>query len=162
MLPAAGVPAKVAVSSPLSTKVTPEGKEPDSESAMSGVVVLPSVAVMVKVPAVPTVKLVLSAEVIVGDPGSTVMSSPPSLVLNGQFPLPIVPETVTEKGLSPAEANVAEFVDVVELLAPMLWGVDTSVDGSPANWPAVFGATVEVNVTGAPQELLTCVEMVVT
>ena len=65
----------MAVSSPLSVKVTPgtsslplaTGPEvPLSEKAMSELEVLPSVAVMVKVPAVPTVKVAAAAEVIVG------------------------------------------------------------------------------------------------
>ena len=56
-MPAAGVPARVAVPLPLSMKVTPVGRAPVSDKVMSELVVLPSVALTVKVPAVPTPKL---------------------------------------------------------------------------------------------------------
>ena len=62
MVPTAGVPARVAVPSPLSTKVTPVGRAPDSARPAVG---LP-VDVTVKVPAEPSVKVVLLAEVIAG------------------------------------------------------------------------------------------------
>ncbi len=61
-VPAAGVPDNVAVPLPLSWKVTPEGKVPDSERLGVG---YPEV-VTVKLPAVPTVKVVELAEVMVG------------------------------------------------------------------------------------------------
>ncbi len=60
--PAAGVPARVAVPLWLSVKVTPEGRAPLSLSPMG---VLP-VAVTVKVPGLPTVKVVVLAEVMAG------------------------------------------------------------------------------------------------
>ena len=87
MLPAAGVPAKVAVSSPLSTKVTPEGRAPDSESVMSGVCMClrtASTALTWKVPDWPTLKVVAAAEVIVG--GSAIVSTKAWLV-SGWVPL---------------------------------------------------------------------------
>ena len=52
-VPEAGVPARVAVPSPLSTKVTPPGSVPVSVRAGGGV----PVAVTVKVPDVPSVKV---------------------------------------------------------------------------------------------------------
>ena len=61
-MPAAGVPARVAVPLPLSTKVTPEGSAPVSLSAGVG----NPVVVTVKVPAVPVVNVVASALVIAG------------------------------------------------------------------------------------------------
>ncbi len=61
-VPAAGVPDSVAVPLPLSWKVTPVGKVPDSERLGAG---YPEV-VTVKLPAVPTVKVVEAAEVIAG------------------------------------------------------------------------------------------------
>ncbi len=61
-MPAAGVPARVAVPSPLSVKVTPLGSAPVSVIAGVG---LPLV-VTVKLPALPAVKVVPSAEVMVG------------------------------------------------------------------------------------------------
>ena len=60
--PAVGVPARVAVPLPLLVKVTPVGRVP--LSAMEGVGV--PVDVTVKVPAVPLVKVLLAAEVMVG------------------------------------------------------------------------------------------------
>ena len=54
-LPAAGVPDRVAVPSPLSTKVTPLGSEPTSDKAGVG----KPVEVTVKVPAEPSVNVVL-------------------------------------------------------------------------------------------------------
>ncbi len=60
--PAAGVPASVAVPSPLSVKVTPDGSAPDSDSPIG---LLPE-APTVKVPAVPMVKVVVLAEVMIG------------------------------------------------------------------------------------------------
>ncbi len=61
-MPAAGVPASVAVPSPLLTKVTPEGSAPVSLSTGLGV----PVVVTVNVPAVLVVNVVLSALVITG------------------------------------------------------------------------------------------------
>ena len=61
-VPAAGVPARVAVPSPLSVRVTPLGRAPVSDSDAVG---LPD-EVTVKVPALPTVKVVLAAEVMAG------------------------------------------------------------------------------------------------
>jgi hypothetical protein len=61
-VPAAGVPDRVAVPSPLSTRFTPDGSEPVSDKVAVG---LP-VEVTVKDPAVPTVKVVAAAEVMVG------------------------------------------------------------------------------------------------
>src|SRR5262249_4744441 len=61
-VPASGVPAKVAVPSALSTKVTPEGSAPVSESIGFG----KPVVVTVKVPAVPVVNVVAFALVMVG------------------------------------------------------------------------------------------------
>ena len=61
-MPAAGVPARVAVPSPLSTKVTPVGNAPVSVSAAVG----NPVVVTVNVPGVPVVNVVLSALVIAG------------------------------------------------------------------------------------------------
>ena len=61
----AGVPASVAVPSPLSTKVTPVGSAPVSLSAAVG----NPVVVTVNVPSVPVVNVVLSALVIAGAAG---------------------------------------------------------------------------------------------
>ena len=58
-MPAAGVPVRVAVPSPLSTKLTPVGRVPDSDSVAVG---LP-VEVTVKVPALPSVNVALEPEV---------------------------------------------------------------------------------------------------
>ena len=60
--PAPGVPARVAVPSPLSRKVTPPGRRPVSLRAAVG----KPVAVTVKVPKVPVANVVLSALVIAG------------------------------------------------------------------------------------------------
>ena len=57
-MPPAGVPEKT----PAAVKVTPEGKDPDSENVGAGV----PVAVTVKEFAVPTVKVVLFALVMAG------------------------------------------------------------------------------------------------
>ena len=65
-MPAAGVPARVAVLSPLSTKLTPVGRAPDSDSVAVG---LP-VEVTAKVPALPSVKVVLPPEVMDGASGA--------------------------------------------------------------------------------------------
>ena len=62
MVPAAGVPDRVAVPLPLSAKVTPLGKGPDSESAAVG---LPEV-VTVKEPEWPSVNVALLPEVMAG------------------------------------------------------------------------------------------------
>ena len=62
-MPAAGVPARVAVPSPLSVNVTPDGRVPAvTEKAGLGT----PVEVTVKVPAWPAVKLVAAALVIAG------------------------------------------------------------------------------------------------
>ena len=61
-VPAAGVPASAAVPSPLSTNVTPDGREPVSESAGAG---LPDV-VTANDPALPVVNVVVAADVIAG------------------------------------------------------------------------------------------------
>jgi hypothetical protein len=61
-VPVAGVPARVAVPLPLSVKVTPVGSVPDSPSAGVG----NPVALNVKVPAVPAVKVVEGADVMAG------------------------------------------------------------------------------------------------
>ncbi len=61
-MPAAGVPARVAVPSPSSTKVTPVGSAPVSVSAEVGT----PVVVTVNVPAVPVVNVVVAALVIAG------------------------------------------------------------------------------------------------
>ena len=61
-VPAAGVPPSVAVPFPLFVKVTPLGRVPDSLSAGVG----DPVVVTVKLPAVPTVNVVLFALVIAG------------------------------------------------------------------------------------------------
>ncbi len=63
-MPAAGVPDNEAVPLPLSWKVTPVGKVPDSERL--GVGCVEEAVVTVKLPAVPTVKVVEAAEVIAG------------------------------------------------------------------------------------------------
>ncbi len=60
--PVAGVPARVAVPSPLSVKVTPLGSAPFSVSAEVG----NPVDVTVKLPAWPSVKVAASAEVMAG------------------------------------------------------------------------------------------------
>ena len=67
-MPSSGVPAKVAVPSPLSMKVTSSGNGPVSDRATSPSPFwsFPGVVVTVNEPACPTVKVVLSAEVIVG------------------------------------------------------------------------------------------------
>ena len=62
MLPLAGVPDRVAVPSPLLTKVTPLGSVPDSVSVAFGFPVL----VTVNVPALPSANVVLAAEVMDG------------------------------------------------------------------------------------------------
>ncbi len=80
----AGVPAKVALSLPLSTKVTPLGRAPVSNKVMSELVVLASVALTVKVPAVPTPKAVVSAEVKVGGSLTTKVKA---WVVSGLVPL---------------------------------------------------------------------------
>ena len=64
-MPAAGVPDNVAVPLLLLTKVTPVGSAPDSLMLMPAPVGKP-VVVTEKVPAIPTVKVVLFALVIVG------------------------------------------------------------------------------------------------
>ncbi len=79
-MPSAGVPASVAVPSPLSVKVTPLGSEPDSDSEAAGVPVL----VTVKVPAVPTLNVVWSALVI---DGASLTVSVKSWVAFGLVPL---------------------------------------------------------------------------
>ena len=56
------MPARVAVPSPLSTKVTPLGSEPTSDKAAVG----KPVEVTVKVPAEPSVNVVLAADVMAG------------------------------------------------------------------------------------------------
>ena len=61
-VPASGVPARAAVPSPLSRKVTPPGSAPVSLRAAVG----KPVVVTVKVPSVPVVNVVLSALVIAG------------------------------------------------------------------------------------------------
>ena len=61
-VPAAGVPASVAVPSALSVRVTPAGKEPVSLMAAVG----KPVVVMANEPAWPTVKVVVLALVIAG------------------------------------------------------------------------------------------------
>ena len=61
-MPAAGVPARVAVPSPLSTKVTPVGRGPDSVRAGVG----KPVVVTVNDPAVPTAKVLALALVMAG------------------------------------------------------------------------------------------------
>ena len=58
-VPTAGVPAKVAVPSPLSVRVTPAGKSPFSEIAAVG----KPVVVTAKVPWLPTVKVVPAPDV---------------------------------------------------------------------------------------------------
>jgi hypothetical protein len=62
LLPVAGVPARVAVPSPLSVSVTPDGSVPDSVMTAVG---LP-VVVTVDVPGVPSVKVAEAALVIAG------------------------------------------------------------------------------------------------
>lgn len=61
-LPAAGVPASVAVPSPLSRNVTPAGKVPDSDSAAVG----DPEAVTVNEPALPAANIADAALVIAG------------------------------------------------------------------------------------------------
>jgi hypothetical protein len=61
-LPEAGVPLSVAVPFPLFTNVTPLGSVPVSDSVGAG----DPVVVTVKLPAVPTVKVVVLALVIAG------------------------------------------------------------------------------------------------
>ena len=58
-----GVPARVAVPSPLSAKLTPVGSAPLSTREAVGV----PVEVTVKLPALPSPKVVLSADVMAGD-----------------------------------------------------------------------------------------------
>ena len=62
-MPAAGVPARVAVPLPLSVNVTPVGNVPLSVSVAGGV---KPVVVTVNVPGVPTVKVVLLGLVMAG------------------------------------------------------------------------------------------------
>ncbi len=69
-VPAAGVPLRVAVPLPLSVKLTPPGSFPLSLSVV--VVGTPGLVVTVKLPAMPTVKVVLAALVIAGRAWSTV------------------------------------------------------------------------------------------
>ena len=59
---AAGAPASVAVPSPLSTKLTPTGRAPDSDRAGVGT----PVVLTMKLPALPTVNVVVSPLVIAG------------------------------------------------------------------------------------------------
>ena len=61
-MPAAGMPASVAVPLRLSTKVTPEGSAPLSESAGAGIPVVPTT----KVPNVPVANVVPGALVMTG------------------------------------------------------------------------------------------------
>ncbi len=63
-VPAAGVPARVAVPLPLSVKVTPEGRVP---VALIATLPAPPAVVTVNDPAVPTTKVAWSALVIAGD-----------------------------------------------------------------------------------------------
>ena len=62
-MPAAGVPARVAVPSPLSVKVTPAGRVPVSDRVAVG---NEAPVVTVKVPAVPAVKVAAAALVMAG------------------------------------------------------------------------------------------------
>ena len=62
-VPAAGVPAKVAVPLPLLVKVTPLGRGPDSDTVGVGI----PVVVTVKLPTVPVVKAALEPDVMAGE-----------------------------------------------------------------------------------------------
>jgi len=73
----------VAVPSPLSTKVTPLGRPPVSDSAGTGV----PVVVTVMMPADPSVKVVLSPEVMVGAPSTVRVND---CVASGLTPLEAV------------------------------------------------------------------------
>ena len=83
MVPAAGVPAKVAVPFPLSTKVTPEGSAPVSVIAAVG---LP-VVITENDPCVPTVKAVELALVMAGAVGAALTVSVKLWVALGLTPL---------------------------------------------------------------------------
>src|ERR1700722_10990851 len=117
MDPAAGVPARVAVSFPLSKNVTPVGREPISESWMSAAPLLPSLERTGKVPAWPTVNMVVAAETFEGADWAgvfTVTSPLRAYEITRDSPQPIVPAKVSAKGLSPAAAKATvllEFVD---------------------------------------------------
>src|SRR5579875_317557 len=84
-LPAAGVPARVAVPLPLSVKVTPPGRVPVSVSAGTG----EPVAVMVSLNAVPTVDVAAAALVIASTPGVlSVTDAPAPMLCHADRPAP--------------------------------------------------------------------------
>ena len=89
MLPAAGVPARAAVPSPLSVKVTPLGRAPDSDTAGVGI----PVEVTVKLPALPSVSVVLEPEVIEG--ATPMVTGLFEALADG--PVPTVETAATEK-----------------------------------------------------------------
>src|SRR5580692_2363550 len=98
--------------------------------------------------------MVVAAETIEGADRAgvlTVTSSPPSVVMNGHSPAPIVPATVTAKGLSPAAAKATVLLEFVDDWASTVCVDDSSVEGSPRNWPFEFAVTVVVNAASPPQ-----------
>ena len=99
-----GVPANVAVPSPLSTRVTPPGSEPVSVMAGVG---LP-VEVTVKVPADPAVKVVLAPLVMAGATGAGLTVSVKDWVASEPTPL----LAVMVMGKLPDEAGVPARVAV--------------------------------------------------
>ena len=86
-MPAAGVPASFPVAA---VKVTPDGNVPDSDSVGVG----EPVAVTVKEPAVPTVKLVLLTLVIVGAVNVFVLTLKPTTTEDSVADNEVVPVAV--------------------------------------------------------------------
>ena len=82
-VPAAGVPDRVAVPLPLSTKVTPEGRAPVLERLAVGFPLDPTV----NVPALPAVKVVLEPEVMLGASGPLLTVSVKDCAASGLIPL---------------------------------------------------------------------------
>ena len=133
---AAGVPLKVAVPLPLSTNVTPVGNAPASLSAGFG---LP-VVVTVNVPAMPTVKVVVAALVIVGATGVGLTVRVKDWVALGAMPL----FAVIVKGYDPTVPTAGVPLNVAVPL-PLSTNV-TPAGNTPASFNAALGLPVVVTV----------------
>ena len=150
--PAPGVPASVAVPSPLSVNVTPGGSAPVSDNAQLGT----PVVVTLKVPACPTVKVAWWALVIAhACAGSTVrvkvwVASGPATVVGGDRDRDVpgavgVPENVPVASrcvnASPGGRPVSDHAHVGP---PVDVGVDATVEGqgNPAGRVVVGGTLV--------------------
>jgi hypothetical protein len=148
---AAGVPASVAVPFPLSTNVTPVGSAPVSVSAGSG----KPVVVTVKVPAWPTVNVVLAALVIAGAwPIVSVkfcvaLLPTPLLAVNvmGKVPVaPAVPLSVPE--LFPLSTNVTPAGSVPDSVRDAV-GTAVAVTVNDPATPAVNAVLLPLMIAGA-------------